>query len=98
MTPHASFAKAPFSLRREKKPGIPRNLRDFMNDVAFTIYTFPIVCKSCEQVEMMKIEQDKSNVLPLQSFQTSGLLLPSAFAPRKLLSLDHLDAPDSLRL
>ena len=38
--PHASFTAAPFSFRREKKPGIPRNLRDFNDEVAFIMYTF----------------------------------------------------------
>ena len=56
MTPQTSFARVPFSFRREKKPGLykmlvkiftkwrkyketymPKNLRDFMNEVAFII-------------------------------------------------------------
>ena len=33
----------PRSFIRDQNPGIPRNFRDFMKDVAFMIYTFPAV-------------------------------------------------------
>lgn len=69
-----SLTNAPRSFMREKKPGIPRNLRDFMNEVAFMMYTFPVDHTRCKYKSRFSTQQAEENSRAEQMEQELVLL------------------------